>query len=374
MSKILKYYILVFTCCCFVKSNSQTKCGTDYITTMREHNHKSYKISRKNVNEETKNWILENQKYLNNNIITIPVVVHVVWKTNIQNISDAQIISQIDVLNKDYRRTNIDQINTPTVWQSIAADCQIEFCLASIDPNGQPTNGIVRVQTDQDQFGMNNDIHNSSAGGSDDWPNEDYLNIWVCNLGNGLLGYATPPSSWIGDGDGLVIGYNYFGTIGTVQSPYNKGRTATHEIGHWLNLDHLWGAWGSCGNDNVSDTPKQEEENYSCPGYPTNINACNTNNPDGDMFMNYMDYTNDACMNLFTTGQKTRMIAAINQYRPNMINHSKCENSTYTSEVYNEKNLIKIIDIFGRETKEKYFQNLLYIYDDGSVEKRFIIK
>ena len=90
--------------------------------------------------------------------------------------------------------------------------------------------------------------------------------------------------------------------------------------------------------------------------------------------MNYMDYTNDACMNLFTTGQKTRMIAAINQYRPNMINHSKCENSTYTSEVYNEKNLIKIIDIFGRETKEKYFQNLLYIYDDGSVEKRFIIK
>ena len=192
MSKILKYYILVFACCCLVKSNSQTKCGTDYITTIREDNHKSYKNSRKNVNEETKNWILENQKYLNNTIITIPVVVHVVWKTNIQNISDAQILSQIDVLNKDYRRTNIDQINTPTVWQSIAADCQIEFCLASIDPNGQPTNGIVRVQTDQDQFGMNNDIHNSAAGGSDDWPNEDYLNIWVCNLGNGLLGYATP--------------------------------------------------------------------------------------------------------------------------------------------------------------------------------------
>ena len=123
----------------------------------------------------------------------------------------------------------------------------------------------------------------------------------------------------------VVIGYKYFfGSIGTVQPPYNKGRTTTHEIGHWLNLDHVWGdTWGSNGcnaDDNIADTPNQEEENYNCPGFPHNAAACNTSY--GDMFMNYMDYTNDACMNLFTEGQKARMIAAINQYRPNMLHHN----------------------------------------------------
>ena len=127
---------------------------------------------------------------------------HVVWSNSNQNISDAQIESQINVLNQDYRRNNIDQINTPSVWQSIAADCEIEFCLAKIDPNGLPTNGINRVQTNHGSFGMNNDIHTSALGGADDWPNDDYLNIWVCDLESGLLGYATPPSNWIGDGDG----------------------------------------------------------------------------------------------------------------------------------------------------------------------------
>ena len=168
----------------------------------------------------------------------IPVVVHVVWKTNAQNISDAQIQSQIDVLNNDYRRTNIDQINTPSVWQGIAADSEIEFCLASVDPNGQPTNGINRVQTTHGQFGMSNDIHTSSAGGADDWPNDDYLNIWVCDIANSLLGYASPPSNWIGSNDGVVVGYKYFGNSN--HTPYHKGRTATHEVGHWLNLEHIW--------------------------------------------------------------------------------------------------------------------------------------
>ena len=171
-------------------------------------------------------------------------------------------------------------------------------------------------------------MKSTSQGGIDAWPNEDYLNIWVCDLGGGLLGYATPPSNFLSNEDGVVINYKYFGNIGTAQAPYNKGRTATHEVGHWLNLDHIWGnGWGSCGNDNVSDTPVQEEENYSCPGFPHNPNSCGTSNQNGDMFMNYMDYTNDACMNLFTQGQKTRMISAINQYRSNLLNHNLC-NST----------------------------------------------
>ena len=357
---------------------AQERCGTEAVTKYRAEIYPEYRIARGNVNNQTKKWITRNPNYSAKTIITIPIVVHVVWKTNTQNISDTQIQSQIDVLNKDYRRTNIDIINTPSVWQAVAADCEIEFCLANTDPNGQPTTGIERIQTSHGQFGMDNDIHTSSLGGADDWPNEDYLNIWVCDLGSGLLGYATPPSSWIGDGDGLVIGHNYFGTTGTVQPPYNKGRTATHEIGHWLNLEHVWGPdWGpntGCnGDDNVTDTPNQEEWNYNCPAFPHNANACGT--PNGDMFMNYMDYTNDACMNLFTNGQKTRMISAINQYRSNMLNHSLCSGITSISENTTKKELIRIVDVLGREiTRPNSNTHLFYIYTDGSVEKRIIIE
>ena len=356
--------------------NAQERCGTEAITKRRMEIYPEYRIAREKVNVQTEQWIANHPYYIEKTIITIPVVVHVVWNTSAQNISDAQIQSQIDVLNKDYRRTNIDVINTPNIWQAIAADCEIEFCLATTDPNGQPTTGITRTQTTHGPFGMESDIHTSSLGGKDDWPNDDYLNIWVCNISSGLLGYATPPSNWIGDGDGLVIGYNYFGTTGTLSPPFNKGRTATHEIGHWLNLDHLWGAWGSCGNDQVSDTPKQETENYSCPGFPLNINACSTTNANGDMFMNYMDYTNDACMNLFTAGQKTRMLAAINQYRPNMLSHNLCSGTTSILETKStKKELVKIIDILGRETNRQHSNTpLFYIYDDGSVEKKIIIE
>lgn len=261
--------------------NAQERCGTTAITEKMMSENPEYANARSKVNQQTEKWIENHPNHSEKIIITIPVVVHVLYSNNNQNISDAQILSQIDVLNEDFRRTNIDAINTPSVWQSIAADSEIEFCMATTDPNGQPTDGINRVQTTHGAFGMNSDVHSTPAGGADDWPNDDYLNIWVCNIETGLLGYATPPSNWTGDGDGLVIGYQYFGRIGTVQPPYNKGRTATHEIGHWLNLDHVWGGgWGSCGDDNVSDTPTQEQENYSCPGYPHNPNSCSTTNPE----------------------------------------------------------------------------------------------
>ena len=356
--------------------NAQERCGTTAITEKMMLENLEYANARSKVNNQTEKWIENHPNHSEKTIITIPVVVHVVWKTNTQNISDAQIQSQIDVLNEDYRRTNVDQINTPSVWQSIAADSEIEFCLATTDPNGNTTTGIDRVQTTHGQFGMDSDIHTASAGGADDWPNDDYLNIWVCNIQSGLLGYASPPSNWIGDGDGLVIGYQYFGRTGTVQSPYNKGRTATHEIGHWLNLDHVWGGWGSCGNDQVSDTPKQESENYSCPAFPLHPNACSTTNANGDMFMNYMDYTNDACMNLFTNGQKTRMLAAINQYRPNMLNHDLCTGTVGVAETLNQKReLIKIVDVLGRTTTNQPTNTpLFYIYNDGSVDKKIIIE
>jgi len=366
---------LLFTSLIF----AQERCGTTQYLQMLENSNPEIATKRAKLEKDIQKWIKENPDYQQKTIITIPVVVHIVYASPQQNITDAQVQSQIDVLNKDYRRTNIDVIMTPSVWQSIAADCEIEFCLTSTDPNGNNTNGITRTQTSQSSFSMQGDpVKDASSGGKDAWPNDDYLNIWVCNLGSSLLGYATPPFGNIGSDDGVVIGYNYFGTQGTVQSPYNKGRTTTHEVGHWLNLEHLWGSgWGSCGNDNVNDTPTQEEENYGCQAFPHNANSCNTTNSNGDMFMNYMDYSNDGCMNMFTQGQKTRMIAAINQSRQNLLNHNLCgSGTTFIDEVNTtERTLIKIVDVLGKEVTNslQFNKALFYIFDDGSVEKKIRI-
>ena len=352
--------------------NAQEKCGTEEVTKNRESKYLAYKIAREQVNKQTEGWIKEHANYNPKTIITIPIVVHIVWKTNQQNISDTQVNQQINILNSDFNRTNIDTINTPNVWQNIAADCDIEFCLATIDPSGNPTTGITRTETNTNQFSISGPkVENASSGGKEPWDVDRYLNLWVCNLGGGLLGYASQPSNVISINDGVVINYTNFGDSGNANSPYHKGRTATHEVGHWLNLDHLWGN-NNCGNDHVTDTPKQEEDNNGCPGTPHNANSCGTTNSNGDMFMNYMDYTNDQCMNLFTTGQKTRMIAAINQYRPSMLNHNLCDATTNILEMTsNKKELLKIIDLFGRITNQKNTGvPLFYIYDDGSVEKK----
>ena len=243
-------------------------------------------------------------------VTTIPVVVHVVYRTSTQNITDAQIQSQIDVLNADFRRLNADRTSTPSAFSGIVADAEFEFCLAKRDPNGAATTGITRTSTTVTGFTDNDNVKFTSSGGRNAWPASSYLNIWVCPLSGGLLGYAQFPGGPAST-DGVVIGYNYFGTTGTATAPFNKGRTATHEVGHWLNLYHIWGDDGtSCsGSDAVSDTPNQADEHYGCPSFPQV--SC-SNGPNGDMFMNYMDYTDDACMNSFTTGQKNRMKALFN--------------------------------------------------------------
>ena len=240
-------------------------------------------------------------------VVTIPVVVHVVYYNSAQNISDARIMSQLQVLNDDFRRLNADAPNTPAVFQGIAADCEVNFCLATQDPGGNATTGIQRRQTSVNGFSYSNDaVKFYSSGGLDVWDRDKYLNIWVCDLSGGLLGYAQFPGG-PANTDGVVCDYAYFGTTGATP-PFDKGRTATHEVGHWLNCYHIWGDDGtSCnGTDQVSDTPNQADEHYGCPTFPQV--SCN-NGPNGDMFMNYMDYTDDACMNAFTTGQKNRMQA-----------------------------------------------------------------
>ncbi|HPI54281.1 MAG TPA: M43 family zinc metalloprotease, partial [Chitinophagaceae bacterium] len=240
-------------------------------------------------------------------VITIPVVFHIVYNTATQNVSDAQIASQLAVLNADYRKLNADWSNTPAAFQSLVADCEIQFCMAQQDPSGNATNGIVRKSTSVASFSTNDAVKKSAQGGDDAWNSSKYLNIWVCNLSGGVLGYAQFPGGAAAT-DGVVITYTGFGTTGTAAAPFNKGRTATHEVGHWLNLFHIWGDDGTActGSDLVGDTPNQGGENYGCPTFP-HVSCSNGTN--GDMFMNYMDYTDDACMYMFTAGQKARMTA-----------------------------------------------------------------
>lgn len=239
-------------------------------------------------------------------VITIPVVVHVLYNTTAQNVSDAQIQSQIDVLNKDFRKLNTDASLVPSAFAGLAADSEIQFCLAKRDPSGATTTGVTRTQTSKTSFLDDNKMKYTAQGGRDAWDRNQYLNLWVCNLGGGLLGYAQFPATGVAATDGVVVNYTAFGTTGTATAPYNKGRTLTHEVGHWLNLFHIWGDDGTActGSDQVGDTPNQGDENYGCPTYPT-ASCSNTS----DMYMNYMDYTDDACMYMFTAGQKARMQA-----------------------------------------------------------------
>ncbi len=251
-----------------------------------------------------------------NGLITIPVVVHVIYSNSSENISEAQIMSQMTVLNDDFRRNNSDANNN---W-SQAADMEIEFCLASVDPNGNATSGITRKSSSKTSWGTNDDMKKSSRGGVDPWPTGDYLNMWVCNIGGGILGYAQFPGGSAAT-DGVVMSPQYFGTIGSAQAPFDGGRTTTHEVGHWLNLRHIWGD-GACGADDfVSDTPTSDAANYGCA---SNHSSCNSL----DMVQNYMDYSDDACMNLFTAGQKTRMRALFGAggSRASLLNSGGCGN------------------------------------------------
>lgn len=239
-------------------------------------------------------------------VYTIPVVVHVVYNTSAQNISDAQIQSQLTILNNDFRKLNSDWTLTPSVFQGLVADCEINFCLATRDPSGNATTGITRTSTATTSFSSNNNIKYTSLGGKDAWPTGTYLNLWIGNLSGGLLGYAQFPGGATAT-DGVVCTFTAVGNTGTAAAPFNKGRTATHEVGHWLNLRHIWGD-ATCGNDLVSDTPTQSTSNGGCPSFPK---VTCSNGPNGDMHMNYMDYTDDACMYMFTTGQKARMVAVL---------------------------------------------------------------
>jgi len=196
------------------------------------------------------------------------------------------------------------------VWRGFVADANVQFALAKKDPAGKTTSGIIRIKTTRTSFSDDDSVKSQATGGANPWPSNRYLNIWVCTLAGGLLGYAQFPGG-PAQTDGVVILNTAFGTNGTASPPFNLGRTATHEIGHWLNLHHIWGdsSIHSCSDsDFIADTPTQEGPNYGKPGFP-HISC--SNGPNGDMFMNFMDYVDDDSMFMFTPQQIVRIQATL---------------------------------------------------------------
>jgi hypothetical protein len=229
-----------------------------------------------------------------NGKVEIPVVVNVLYRTAAENISDAQIQSQIDVLNKDFNALNSDFNSVPALFSGVKANVGITFVLDQ----------IIRKSTTKTSWGTADAMKKTSKGGLAPTSPTTKLNLWACTIGGGILGYAQFPGGASAT-DGVVIDSKYFGLSGAGAAPYNLGRTATHEVGHWMNLRHIWGD-ATCGSDLVSDTPTHNAENYGVPAYP-HYSTC-TGTP-VEMTMNYMDYVDDNAMYMFSNGQKSRMAA-----------------------------------------------------------------
>jgi hypothetical protein len=231
-------------------------------------------------------------------LATIKVVVNVVHRTAAENVSQAQIASQLAVLNRDFAATNPDRAGVPAPWQGLVTDSRVRFKLVK----------VTRTPTTTTWFTWDDGVKRASTGGIAPYRPNTHLNLWVCALGGGLLGYAQFPGGPAAT-DGVVINYRAFGTLGTAETPFNKGRTTTHEVGHYLNLRHIWADTDDCsGSDMVADTPNCAGPNYGTPSFPSI--SCN-NGPNGDMFMNYMDYVDDVAMFMFTAQQVLRMRTAL---------------------------------------------------------------
>ncbi|RYY87824.1 MAG: zinc metalloprotease [Chitinophagaceae bacterium] len=281
-----------------IEESTMRHCGADEVLQRQLQEDPGLRQRMSDIDRFTENAIATGR--LVNGVIEIPVVVNVLYKSAAQNISLAQIQSQIDVLNEDYNNTNADGGQTPAEWSGLRANYGIRFVLDQ----------VIRKATNKTSWSTNDAMKKSSQGGINPTSPTTKLNMWSCNLGQSLLGYAQFPGGNPAT-DGVVILYSAFGSrakaAGTYASNYDLGRTATHEVGHWLNLRHIWGD-ATCGSDLVGDTPTAQTSNGGCPAYPKR-SACTTGGTHNEMTMNYMDYTYDRCMYMFTNGQKSRSLA-----------------------------------------------------------------
>ncbi|WP_227990784.1 M43 family zinc metalloprotease [Flavisolibacter ginsenosidimutans] len=258
----------------------------------------------------------------NRTAVYIPVVFHVVL-SNPAVVTDAQLQAQLDTLNKNFFGNNGDSVRIPSYFKSFFGKSSIQFCLAQRTPDGEPTTGIVRVTTAQASFGTDDGAKHTTSGGDDSWNTDKYFNVWVCPLSGGLLGYATFPNDGSPAEQGVVMDYRSL--PGGSYSAYNGGKTLTHETGHYFNLYHIWGDDnGACtGTDYVDDTPNQAD---ASSGAYTGVrtDAC-TSVGNGIMYQNYMDYTNDVCLVMFTTQQASRMETALSLYRSSLLSSDGCQ-------------------------------------------------
>lgn len=297
-------------------AQQNTPCATDYYYNQQKLADPTVKQREIEFNEFAEHFHPSTKRAAT---IIIPVVFHVFHNGGSENISRAQILDQLRILNLDFRRQNADTNKTRPIFKGVAADCNIEFRLATKDPNGNCSEGIVRMQSNLTD-NANNAIKNLSV-----WPSDKYFNIWVVKSINSadipgggiILGYAQFPFSGDYRTDGVIIRSDVIGTIGTASSGLGQrsaGRTLTHEAGHWLSLFHTF--QDSCkGGDKVDDTPPVMQASYGAC-LPSQVNTCHNDNPDlPDQYENYMDYSDGVCLNMFTLGQKTRMLANIEKYR-----------------------------------------------------------
>ncbi len=285
--------LLIISFLSFLKTNAQDLCGTYELYQEMMKNDPIFRIKQ----EKSKTQASARSQF--QGIVTIPVVVHVVYNNEAENVSDEQIYSQIEVLNEDFGNV----ISSPTMWSDVAANPQMEFCLATRDINGNATCGITRTYTDSTVFRIQTSVKDESTGGISGWPATDYLNIFVCDIAN-VRGYATFPDAEDSI-DGIVIDYLSFGRgaqFNFSDPRFNLGRTGTHEVGHWLRLSHIWGDGGCDIDDGISDTPSSPGPNYGCA-----IGSLACRGDSLNMVQNYMDYSDDGCMNLFTQGQVNLM-------------------------------------------------------------------
>ncbi len=328
--KLLLFSVFLTSYCCLLKAQEQTCAAPQFL--------KSFNSEKLFLEEETRfQAFIENNK--NKTIFRatpiIPVVFHIVYYRPDQDFTDAQVQKQLAILNRDFARLNPDTAKTPSVWKSIASDGGLQFCLAKKDPFGKATTGIIHTRTNVVEFDNVDDMKSSAKGGDDTWNAKHYLNVWVTYIGANTFGYSTFPPDLAAFPliDGIVVNNKAFATSDSNFVDRNGSRTLTHEVGHWFNLWHIFGnnANATCPTDNVDDTPGQKKPTYTCANFPYYDDCSFAGN--GIMFMNYMNYVPDTCYNLFTKGQKDRMLAALQMYRSEILTQTTTCNLVGTTDL-----------------------------------------